>query len=74
VNNAEAPGLPASLDPDKQLAAKKAASKGETRDDADDDAAPTAPGQDLLLRETEHILVDYTNLLNRPSSPTLTLR
>jgi hypothetical protein len=33
-----------------------------------------APAQDILLRETEHILADYLQLLDhRPAAPSTTL-
>jgi carboxyl-terminal processing protease len=43
-------------------------------DENADDAEPSAPAQDILLRETQHILTDYLHLLDRaPSSPGTTL-
>jgi carboxyl-terminal processing protease len=69
VKNAESPGLPAPLDPDKVKATNAA-----TNDEDGDDAGPAAPAQDLLLRETEHILTDYVRLLQPTDAPVLTRR
>ena len=69
VQNAATPGLPSPLDPAK-LKADNA-----TADDLDgDDATPAAPAQDLLLKESEHILADYVDLLHPSDGPTLTRR
>jgi len=65
VKNAEAPGLPAPVDPQK-IAAHAVA----TNDD-DGDAAPAVPTQDILLGETEHILSDYVVMLEHSAGPVL---
>ena len=63
VKNAESPGLPAALLPKTRKA-----------DSTEDEAAAAEPGRDLLLRETEHILTDYLQLLPSMASSTVTQR
>ena len=69
VKNSGAPGLPAPVTP---VAFKPAApsSSDESRDHPD----AAAPAADLILREAEHILADYVQLLSPASSPILTSR
>ncbi len=69
VKNAADPDLPKPLDPAESKAAKAAADDEDAAEDA-----PAAPAVDLLLRETEHILTDYVELLAPAAKPVLTKR
>ena len=70
VENADQPGLPAPLEPAKLKAQNTAANA----QDGDDEIA-AAPAEDVLLRETEHILTDYVNLVPAaPYAPVVTQR
>ena len=69
VKNATAPGLPAPVKSDKVKTADSAAN-----DEAGDEAEPATNAQDLHLRETEHILADYVQLLHAEPAPSLTQR
>ena len=68
VKNASVPGLPAPLDP-KKVKATLADSK-----DENGDAEPLVSTEDIQLRETQHILTDYLQLLNQTPAPVLTQR
>ncbi len=69
VKNAATPGLPSPLDPAKP----KTDNPFENDLDEGDGTAP-APTGDLLLKESEHILADYADLLHPLGGPTLTRR
>jgi len=64
VKNATASGLPAPTNPEKVTNADSAAN-----DIAGDDAEPAANAPDLHLREAEHILTDYVQLLRPEGTP-----
>ncbi len=66
VKNAAEPRLPKPLDPSKSKAGTAAAD--------DEEADVSAPAQDILLRETEHILTDYVELVDPASASTFTKR
>ena len=65
VKRAGEPGLPQPLNAPKPVAENAPAPN-------DEEAGDTAPAEDLLLRETQHILADYVNLLAPVSSPRIT--
>ena len=62
VKNAKTPDLPPPLDPNKAAAAT-------ANDDDGDEATPSPPAPDLVLREAEHILADDVQLLDAAASP-----
>lgn len=68
VNNASTPGLPAPLDPKKVKAPID-----ESKDDGGD-PQPAASAEDIQLRETQHILTDYLQLLDHAPASNLTRR
>ena len=69
MKNAAAPGLPSPLDPAKLKTDNTVA------DDADEgNVTPPASARDLVLKEGEHILADYVDLLRPQPGPTLTRR
>ena len=69
VKNAATPGLPSPLDP-----AKLKTDNPVANDLDEGEATPAGPAQDLLLKESEHILSDYVDLLHRSDGPILTRR
>jgi len=69
VKNATASGLPAPVKPNKVKTVDSVAN-----DDAGDEAEPATNAQDLHLRETEHILADYVQLLRPEDAPNVTQR
>ena len=69
VKNAAAPGLPSPVDP-----AKLKTDDTGANDLDEGDVTPPTPANDLLLKESEHILADYVDLLHPSDGPTLTRR
>jgi carboxyl-terminal processing protease len=69
VKNSGMPDLPAPVDTSKLKAAT--AVLGE---ESDGEAVPASPAQDLQLREAQHILADYAQLLTARGSTILTKR
>jgi len=67
VKNAEKPGLP----PPETAAEAPLAASPEIMGNDDDDAAPTASGNDPVLRESERILADYAELTCRAAPVTV---
>jgi carboxyl-terminal processing protease len=64
VKNSAVAGLPKPVDPAKKQAPASTAD--------DEDEADAGPAQDILLRETQHILTDYVNLLEPASDKVVT--
>jgi len=69
VKNAATPGLPEPIDPTKLKTGNSLPNEA-----GKEDAPSAVPTQDLLLKESEHILTDYVDLLHSSGAPILTRR